>query len=165
MLEGFNSPDFGVAKDSDSKRLDPEQYFNTFKTLKSAHSKSFLTQNPSSFLARFTRTKYLNLVQAKMECSSFGNLDQRKLVTFGGFPDTTFFHSFCSDVLACNYDTKSSLFVSGDYSSGQSMDDELVVEDKRVYFDFDEVNGYGGNLSDHDLAEGVGLGGVGVVEA
>lgn len=94
MLEGFDSPDFGVAKDSDSKRLDPEQHFNTFKTLKSVHPKSFLAQNPSSSLARFTRTKYLNLVHAKMECSFFGNLNQRKLVTSGGFPDTAFFTAF-----------------------------------------------------------------------
>ncbi|KAK8285116.1 hypothetical protein V6Z11_D08G199000 [Gossypium hirsutum] len=61
-LEGFDSPDFEATKDSDSKRLDPKQHFNTFKTLKSVHPKSFLAQNPSSSLARFTRTKYLNLV-------------------------------------------------------------------------------------------------------
>ncbi|KAK5825226.1 hypothetical protein PVK06_020037 [Gossypium arboreum] len=36
MLEGFNFLNFGVAKDFDSKRLDPKQHFNTFKTLKSA---------------------------------------------------------------------------------------------------------------------------------
>ncbi|MBA0654353.1 hypothetical protein Goklo_021370 [Gossypium klotzschianum] len=47
----------------------------------------------------------------------------------------------------------------------QSMGDELVVEDGRVYFDFDKVNGYGGNLDDHDAVEGVGYGGVNVVEA
>ncbi|KAH1106447.1 hypothetical protein J1N35_010215 [Gossypium stocksii] len=81
MLEGFDSPDFGATKDFDSKRLDPEQHFNTFKTLKSTLPKSFLAQNPSSSLARFTRNKYINLVHAKIECSFFRNLNQRKLVT------------------------------------------------------------------------------------
>ncbi|GMI82280.1 CHIQUITA1-LIKE 6, unfertilized embryo sac 1 [Hibiscus trionum] len=94
MLEGFNSHDFGLSKDSLSKRLDPEQYFNAFKNLKSAHPKSFLVQNPNSCFAKFARTKYLNLVHAKMECSFFGNLNQRKLVTSGGFPDTAFFTAF-----------------------------------------------------------------------
>ncbi|MBA0694197.1 hypothetical protein Goari_004515 [Gossypium aridum] len=56
--------------------------------------KSFLAKNPSSSLARFTKTKYLNLVHAKIKCSFFGNLNQRKLVTFGGFPDIAFLIAF-----------------------------------------------------------------------
>ncbi|XP_022777298.1 protein GRAVITROPIC IN THE LIGHT 1-like [Durio zibethinus] len=94
MLEGFDSRDFGLTKDSSSKKLDPEQYFNRFKNLKSALPKSFLIQNPNSSFAKFTRTKYLKLVHAKMECSFFGNLSQRKLITAGGFPDTAFFTAF-----------------------------------------------------------------------
>ncbi|KAL4333694.1 hypothetical protein GQ457_07G029850 [Hibiscus cannabinus] len=94
MLEGFNSHDFRLTEDSPTKRLDPEQHFNAFKNLKSVEPKSFLAQNPNSCLAKFTRTKYLNLVHAKMECSFFGNLNQRKLVTSGGFPDTAFFTAF-----------------------------------------------------------------------
>ncbi|XVF27451.1 hypothetical protein REPUB_Repub14bG0107500 [Reevesia pubescens] len=94
MLEGFNSHDFGISKDSGSKKPDPEQCFNKFKTLKSAPPKSFLVQNPNSSFAKFIRTKYLNLVHAKMECSFFGNLNQRKLVTSGRFPDTAFFTAF-----------------------------------------------------------------------
>ncbi|KAK5833314.1 hypothetical protein PVK06_017137 [Gossypium arboreum] len=38
------------------------------------------------------------------------------------------------------------------------MGDELVVEERRVNLNFDEVDGYGGNLGDHDAAEGIGLG-------
>ncbi|KAB1227282.1 hypothetical protein CJ030_MR1G029348 [Morella rubra] len=34
-------------------------------------------------IAKFTRSKYLHLVHAKMECSLFGNLSQQK-VNFGG---------------------------------------------------------------------------------
>ncbi|XP_017628870.1 protein GRAVITROPIC IN THE LIGHT 1-like [Gossypium arboreum] len=202
ILKGFDSPDFGVAKDSNSKRLDPEQHFNTFKTLKSAHPKSFLAQNLSSSLVRFTKTKYLNLVYAKIECSFFRNLNQSKIVTSDGFLNTTFFTAFAemfrqswllhflgfsmheqvpifqvkkdcslSEIYIENVteesllldeindgNVDSSLFVSGDYSSGQSMGDELVVEDRRVNFDFDEVDDYGGNLGDHDVEEGVGLG-------
>ncbi|KAE8656388.1 Trehalose-phosphatase/synthase 7 isoform 1 [Hibiscus syriacus] len=94
MLEGFNSHDFGLTKDSPTKQLDPLQYFNAFKSLKSAHPKSFLAQNPDSCFAKFIRTKYLNLVHSKMECSFFGNLNQRKLVTSSGFPDTAFFTAF-----------------------------------------------------------------------
>ncbi|XVE51503.1 hypothetical protein DITRI_Ditri02bG0047200 [Diplodiscus trichospermus] len=94
MLDEFNCHDFGLTKDSASKKLDPEQYFSSFKNLKSAHPKSFFVQNSSSPFAKFTRTKYLDLVHAKMECSFFGNLNQRKLVTSGGFPDTAFFTAF-----------------------------------------------------------------------
>ncbi|KAK6268595.1 hypothetical protein QUC31_012755 [Theobroma cacao] len=94
MLDGFNSHDFGLTNNSASKKLDPEQYFNKFKNLKSANPKSYLVQYPNSSFAIFTRTKYLNLVHAKMECSFFGNLNQRKLVTSGGFPDTAFFTAF-----------------------------------------------------------------------
>ncbi|PPR85619.1 hypothetical protein GOBAR_AA35073 [Gossypium barbadense] len=41
----------------------------------------------------------------------------------------------------------------------------LPVEDGRVNFNFGEVDGYGGNLGDHDATKGVGHGGVNVVEA
>ncbi|PPS08876.1 hypothetical protein GOBAR_AA11757 [Gossypium barbadense] len=46
----------------------------------------------------------------------------------------------------------------------QLMGNELVVEDGRVYFDFNKANGYGRNLNNHDAAEGIGHGGVSVVE-
>ncbi|OMO76167.1 hypothetical protein CCACVL1_15873 [Corchorus capsularis] len=94
MLEGFDSPDFGLSKDSVPKKLETEHHFNKFKTLKSALPKPFLLQNPNSSFAKFTRTKYFNLVHAKMECSFFGNLNQRKLITSGGLPDTAFFTAF-----------------------------------------------------------------------
>ncbi|KAK5824827.1 hypothetical protein PVK06_019611 [Gossypium arboreum] len=222
ILKGFDSPDFGVAKDSNSKRLDPEQHFNTFKTLKSAHPKSFLAQNLSSSLVRFTKTKYLNLVYAKIECSFFRNLNQSKIVTSDGFLNTTFFTAFAemfrqswllhflgfsmheqvpifqvkkdcslSEIYIENVTEESLLLdeindgnvdVTHEHQSAfkgtvvqtrtpkcnqghqsvyrgtESMGDELVVEDRRVNFDFDEVDDYGGNLGDHDVEEGVGLG-------
>ncbi|KAJ4843934.1 hypothetical protein Tsubulata_017573 [Turnera subulata] len=96
ILEGFNHPNFMVPNQSppldnqDSTR----NYFNKFKKLKSVNPKDLLTQNPSSSFARFTRAKYLQIVHAKMECSLFGNLNQRKLVTSGGYPDSAFFTAF-----------------------------------------------------------------------
>ncbi|TYI59478.1 hypothetical protein E1A91_D10G039300v1 [Gossypium mustelinum] len=89
MLQGFDSHDF-----SGLKSLHREQYFNEFKTLKSANPKSFLVQNPKSGFAKFIRDKYLKLVHPKMECSFFGNLNQRKMVISGGFSDTAFFMAF-----------------------------------------------------------------------
>ncbi|KAE8736334.1 Trehalose-phosphatase/synthase 7 isoform 1 [Hibiscus syriacus] len=44
MLEGFVYHDFGVTK---------EEYFNEFKSLKTAQPKSFLVQNPDSSFAKF----------------------------------------------------------------------------------------------------------------
>ncbi|KAE8688250.1 putative alpha,alpha-trehalose-phosphate synthase 7-like [Hibiscus syriacus] len=142
MLEGFNSQDFGLSTDSPTKRLDPEQYFNAFKNMKSAHPKSFLVQNPNSCVARFIRTKYLNLVHAKMECSFFGNLNQRKLVTSGGFPDTAFFTAFAEMsrrfwLLHC---------------LGFSMHQQVSIFQVKKYCGFSEV--YMENVSDESLLSG-----------
>ncbi|KAE8736212.1 Detected protein of confused Function [Hibiscus syriacus] len=82
---GFVSHDFGLTK---------EEYFNEFKSLKTAKPKSFLVQNPYSFFAKFAIVKYIKLVHPRMECSFFGNLNQKKLVINGGFPDTTFFIAY-----------------------------------------------------------------------
>ncbi|PPD71679.1 hypothetical protein GOBAR_DD31421 [Gossypium barbadense] len=134
-----------------------------------------------------------------MECSFFENLNQRKLVTSGGFPDTIFFIAFaemfkqfwllhclgfsmhvsifqakkdCSfleiymenvieesllsgEINNGNVDVRVSFMVVPRFEIGAIlMGNELVVEDGRVNFDFDEVDGYGGNLGDHDAAEG-----------
>ncbi|MBA0665909.1 hypothetical protein Goklo_002377 [Gossypium klotzschianum] len=40
------------------------------------------------------------------------------------------------------------------------MGDELVIEDRRVNFNSDKVDGYGKNLDNHDVREGVGHGGI-----
>ncbi|GMI77694.1 CHIQUITA1-LIKE 6, unfertilized embryo sac 1 [Hibiscus trionum] len=85
MLDGFFSHDLGLSK---------EQYFKEFKTMKSVVPKPFLVQNPDSCFAKFAIAKYLKLVHPRMECSFFGNLNQRKLVSNGGFPDTAFFTAF-----------------------------------------------------------------------
>ncbi|OAY24989.1 protein GRAVITROPIC IN THE LIGHT 1 [Manihot esculenta] len=100
MFEGFNYPNFMLPNESPPPMEhhrhfhSGEHYFNKFKNLKSVNPKHYLTQNPTSSYARFTRAKYLQLVHAKMECSLFGNLNQRKLVNSGGFPDSAFFTAF-----------------------------------------------------------------------
>ncbi|PPR97218.1 hypothetical protein GOBAR_AA23448 [Gossypium barbadense] len=151
-----------------------------------------------------------------MECSFFGNLNQRKLVTSSRFPDAAFFTTFveisrrfwllhCLGISMreqisifevkkdCSFSeiymenvTKESL-LSGEINDGNvdirvsftvvlgfkigatviqsQISNELVVEDGKVNFNIDEVNSYGGNLSNHNAVEGVGHGGVGVVEA
>ncbi|CAI0475728.1 unnamed protein product [Linum tenue] len=86
MFEGFNHPN--------EEYRQRESHFNKFKKLKAVNLRHYLTQNPNSSLARFTRGKYLLLVHAKMECSLFGNLSQRKAVTSGAFPDSPFFNAF-----------------------------------------------------------------------
>ncbi|GKU92398.1 hypothetical protein SLEP1_g6131 [Rubroshorea leprosula] len=94
MLEGFNSPDFSLTGDSKSHKYRGVQYFDEFRNLKSANPKHLVAQNPQSSFSKFIRSKFLSLVHAKMECSLFGNLNQRKLLISGGFPETAFFMGF-----------------------------------------------------------------------
>ncbi|KAJ0018917.1 hypothetical protein Pint_10336 [Pistacia integerrima] len=97
MLEGFNFPNFSPTTESQSfNKVPREQYLNEFKKLKSVNVKHFLSQkqNSNSSFAKFTRAKYLHLVHAKMECSLFGNLNQRKQINGGDFPDSVFFIYF-----------------------------------------------------------------------
>lgn len=91
MFEGFNCPNFKLPNDHDH---DFRLFFEIFKKLKSVSPKQFLTQNLNSDLGKFTRDKYLHLVHAKMECSLFGNLNMRKMVSSGGYPETAFFTAF-----------------------------------------------------------------------
>lgn len=97
MLEGFHNPNFGLPSDSFSPNHKTHHlFFEEFNKLKSVNPKSFLAQNQNqnSSFCKFTRAKYLQLVHAKMECSLFGNLNQRKLVNSGEVPDTPFFAAF-----------------------------------------------------------------------
>ncbi|XP_023645719.1 protein GRAVITROPIC IN THE LIGHT 1 [Capsella rubella] len=86
MLENFESPD----NSNNLSRREEE-----FENLRSVHPVRYLTRNPGSSFAKFVVNKYSSVVHAKMECSFFGNLNQRKLVNSGGFPDSGFFAAFC----------------------------------------------------------------------
>ncbi|PON80640.1 hypothetical protein PanWU01x14_001960 [Parasponia andersonii] len=95
MLEGFNHPGFSIpGGESPPPTGAGEGFFDQFKKLKSVSPKHLFTQNPNSSFGKFLRTKYLQLVHAKMECSFFGNLNQRKMVTSCGYPETPFFAAF-----------------------------------------------------------------------
>ncbi|GAV57621.1 DUF641 domain-containing protein [Cephalotus follicularis] len=92
MLEGFNLPHFSSLHQDN--KVFSEEYFNSFKKLISSNPKQCVSQNPDSSFAKFTRAKYVQFVHAKMECSLFGNLSQRKIVSSGGCPDSAFFTAF-----------------------------------------------------------------------
>ncbi|CAG7899110.1 unnamed protein product [Brassica rapa] len=89
MMENFESPDFSLP--NVDEKPSRERFFN----LRSVDPVQYLTRNSGSSFARFVLHKYLSVVHAKMECSFFGNLNQRKLVNSGGFPDSGFFATFC----------------------------------------------------------------------
>ena len=93
MFEGFNYPNFTLPSEPLEKKHQ-HLYFDNFKKLKSLNPKQYLAQNPNSSFARFLKSKYLQVVHAKMECSFFGNLNHRKLLNTGGVPDSAFFMAF-----------------------------------------------------------------------
>ncbi|XP_010922713.1 protein GRAVITROPIC IN THE LIGHT 1 [Elaeis guineensis] len=53
-----------------------------------------LMEDPDSSFGRFCRLKYVMAVPSKMECSFFGNLDQRAFILGGGHPRTPFYQAF-----------------------------------------------------------------------
>ncbi|KAK2384362.1 protein GRAVITROPIC IN THE LIGHT [Trifolium repens] len=93
MFESFNYPNFIFSNDP-LHNNHQNHYFDKFKRLRSLNPKQYLENNPNSSFAKFLKSKYLQLVHAKMECSLFGNLNQRKLVNSGGYPDSAFFLAF-----------------------------------------------------------------------
>ncbi|KAF7803269.1 protein GRAVITROPIC IN THE LIGHT 1 [Senna tora] len=95
LFEGFNYPKFMAPLEKQHlHRHSQKLYFEKFKKIRTLSPKQYLTQNPNSSFAKFLKFKYFQLVHAKMECSLFGNLNQRKLVNSGGFPDSSFFVAF-----------------------------------------------------------------------
>ncbi|XP_039060099.1 protein GRAVITROPIC IN THE LIGHT 1-like [Hibiscus syriacus] len=142
VLEGFNLHDFGLGKEVKPGRTDPGKHFNEFKALKSANPKLFLARNPDSSFGKFIRTKYLNLVHAKMECSFFGNLNQRKILSANGFPDSVFFTAFAE--MAKRFWLLNCL--------GFSMNQDISVFEVKRNCRFSEV--YMENVSDESLFSG-----------
>ncbi|KAL6544877.1 hypothetical protein OROMI_023739 [Orobanche minor] len=100
ILGGFNDPDFSISKKNDQSLPGGEIYrrrvffFEEFKNLRSASVIHFLKQNPNSLFGKFLKSKYLQLVHPKMESSFSGNLNQRKMVDSGEYPETEFFKMF-----------------------------------------------------------------------
>ncbi|OIW00520.1 hypothetical protein TanjilG_24250 [Lupinus angustifolius] len=121
MFESFNYPNFILPNDQIHKHHQNNNqnlYFNKFKKLKSLNPKQYLKQNPKSSFASFLKSEYLQVVHAKMECSLFGNLNHRKMVNSGGYPDSDFFIAFaemakrvwCLHCLALSFEEDISVF-------------------------------------------------------
>ncbi|GAA0167357.1 hypothetical protein Leryth_017890 [Lithospermum erythrorhizon] len=89
IFSRFNESFFGL-QNQEQRTL----FFDEFKKLKSVNISHFLKQNPNSLFGKFLKSKYLNMVHPKMEFSFAGNLNQRKLVNSGEFPETEFFKAF-----------------------------------------------------------------------
>ncbi|MQL74635.1 hypothetical protein Taro_007017 [Colocasia esculenta] len=98
MFTGFHHPDFGVARRA-PPRLDGSRAFAEFLALKAATAREVLVggcgEEEGRLFGEFCRRTYLGLVEAKMETSFFGNLEQREMVDARrGFPKTEFFEGF-----------------------------------------------------------------------
>ncbi|CAM8915344.1 hypothetical protein QQ045_033544 [Rhodiola kirilowii] len=89
MFAGFN----GGQRASDES-INQHESYSEFKKLRSLNPKHYLSQNPNSQFSNFLRSKYVNLVHPKLECSLFGNLNQRSAVSGGQLPDSEFFTVF-----------------------------------------------------------------------
>ncbi|KAL7129827.1 hypothetical protein ABFS83_13G093900 [Erythranthe nasuta] len=99
IFGGFNDPGFSLQSKSSLSGDNIHQqrrvfFFEEFKKLRSVGVVNFLKRNPSSLFGKFLKSKYLQLVHPKMEFSFSGNLNQRKMVNSGEFPETEFFKSF-----------------------------------------------------------------------
>ncbi|XP_050225901.1 protein GRAVITROPIC IN THE LIGHT 1 [Mercurialis annua] len=145
LFEGFNQPNFMLSNETHHY----QNYFNKFKNLKSTNLRHYLTQNPTSSFSRFTRGKYLQLVHAKMECSLFGNLNQRKLVNSGGFPESAFFTAFlemarrvwCLNLLAFSFGEDVSVFQVSKNSRFSEVYMESVTHESLLDDNDDGVEG------------------------
>ncbi|XP_011085321.1 IRK-interacting protein-like [Sesamum indicum] len=98
IFAGFNDPNFSVQTNEQSLPKENHQrrifFFEQFKKLRSVNLNHFLKQNPNSLFGKFLKSKYLHFVHPKMEFSFSGNLNQRKMVNSGEYPETEFFKSF-----------------------------------------------------------------------
>ncbi|KAL3643542.1 hypothetical protein CASFOL_014357 [Castilleja foliolosa] len=98
IFTGFNEPGFIPVQNNENHQFFPGEiyqrrvfFYDQFKKLRSVSVIHSLRQNPNSLFGRFLRSKYNQLVHPKKEFSFFGNLNQRKMVNGGEFPETEFF--------------------------------------------------------------------------
>lgn len=120
MFDGFHNPSYALSNEpvQEDRKKQQHTFFEQFSELKSYKAKDFLSSKPTSTFAKFCRSKYLQLVHAKMESSFFGNLDSRNLIKSGQFPDNLFFTSFAEmarriwllHLLAFSFNPEASIF-------------------------------------------------------
>ncbi|XP_062162840.1 protein GRAVITROPIC IN THE LIGHT 1 [Alnus glutinosa] len=160
MFEGFNFPQFDQSQRQPLDKHRHRLFFDKFKKLTNVNPKHFLSQNPNSSFAKFARSKYLRLVHAKMECSLFGNLNQRKLVNSGGVPDSAFFVAFAEMVkrvwllhcLAFSFDEEITVFQVRKNCRFSEVYMECVAEEALIS---------SGEIAGDDSGGGCGCGGGG----
>ncbi|KAK6932729.1 protein of unknown function DUF641, plant [Dillenia turbinata] len=147
MFENFNSENFSLLP-KDSLPEEGEQrrilFFHRFKNMKSVNPIHFLVHNPHSTFAKFCRTKYLNVVNPKMECSFSGNLGQRNKVKSCEFHvNSSFFEKFAEmakrvwlfHCLAYSFDPEAKIFLVREKCRFSEVYMECVAED---YSSFDD---------------------------
>lgn len=141
MMSGFNDPFFTIEKND--QILPGEKlrrrifFFEEFKRLKSVNVMHFIKHNPSTLFGKFLRSKYLQFVHPKMEFSFSGNLNQRKMVNSGEFPETEFFKMFAEmgrriwllHCLAFSFNNEVSIFQVKQSAKFSEVYMESVVED------------------------------------
>ncbi|XP_074272377.1 protein GRAVITROPIC IN THE LIGHT 1-like [Silene latifolia] len=100
MIDGFNHHNFFLPDEvklgfnSNNNNNKQQFFFDSFIKMQSLTTIQVFTQSPKCPFARFCKGKYLKVVHPKMECSIFGNLEQRKVISSGAFPETEFFSLF-----------------------------------------------------------------------
>ncbi|AEE75579.1 unnamed protein product [Arabidopsis thaliana] len=118
MLEAFQLPYFSNESSKKTSREDKAMFFERFTELRSMKPREYLASRPKSRLAKFCRTKYLQLIHPKMEQAFFGHLHQRNQVTAGEFPETSLCTAFLEmakrvwllHCLAFSFDPEASIF-------------------------------------------------------
>ncbi|KAH6819895.1 hypothetical protein C2S53_020943 [Perilla frutescens var. hirtella] len=141
ILSGFNDPFFGIEKINqilpEEKQQRRDFFFEEFKKLRSVSVSHFIKHNPNTLFGKFLKSKYLNIVHPKMEFSFSGNLNQRKMVNSGEFPETEFFKMFAEmsrrvwllHCLAFSFECEVSIFRVEKNSRFSEVYMESVVDD------------------------------------
>ncbi|KAL8511670.1 hypothetical protein ACS0TY_018184 [Phlomoides rotata] len=138
ILSGFNDPVFSIEHILPGEKHHRRTFFfEEFKRLKSANVMHFVKQNPNSLFGKFLRSKYLQFVHPKMEFSFSGNLNQRKMVNSGEFPETEFFKMYAEmgrriwllHCLAFSFDNEVRIFQVKQSAKFSEVYMESVVED------------------------------------
>lgn len=138
IFGGFNDEGFAAVHGGDNSASDRRVFFfEQFKVLRSASAMHFVKQNPNSLFGKFLKSKYLQLVHPKMEFSFSGNLNQRKTVNSGMFPETEFFKAFAEmgrrvwllHSLAFSFDREVSIFQVSRNSKFSQVYMESVTEE------------------------------------
>lgn len=139
IFGGFNDAGFAVVQGGDQFGIHERRvfFFEQFKVLRSASAIHFVKQNPNSLFGKFLKSKYLQLVHPKMEFSFSGNLNQRKTVNSGEFPETEFFKAFAEmgrrvwllHSLTFSFDREVSIFQVSRNSKFSQLYMDSVTED------------------------------------